>query len=231
MELRRFCWSELDTITRRLVGQSLNLDLDSLNRDFELCIYIDIEGKMRGEVGKTYNLNIALEDGRRITSSTKIPRIIPIDSAQFIKPPGENQNDTLAQMRAWANDPRGPDYYRYFTAINGSAYTAGRNSVADDAFFDGINTKFNLLRSVPRGETVDQPELFGLWRRGDSISIKFCTIDENSFGFWNTLEQSANRGGPFANYLKTKHNVVGGLGGWCGYGVSYFNARVPKLKK
>ena len=133
----------------------------------------------------------------------------------------------MAQMRAYANDPKGPDFYRYFTSVNGSSYVAGANSVTDDAFFDGINTKFNLFKSEPRDGHSD-PSVFGLWKRGDTISIKFCSIDKAHFDFWNTLEFNANSGGPFSSYTRVKHNIVGGLGIWGGYNASYYDAIVPK---
>jgi hypothetical protein len=133
----------------------------------------------------------------------------------------------MAQMRAFVKDPKGPDFYRYFTSVNGSNYESGGTSVSDDAFFDGINTKFNLFKSERR-DSDTEPALWGLWKRGDTISIKFCTIDKAHFEFWNTLEYNANSGGPFSSYSRVKHNITGGLGIWGGYNATYLDTIVPK---
>ena len=227
VRLQEFCWKDLDPSVRAQAAQAFGIDLDSVNANFNFCVYLDLAQRIKGEVGKTYKLTIKTKEGKILTAQTTIPRTVGIDSAVFIKPPGINNNDTMAQLRAYANDPKGADYYRYFTSVNGSAYVAGGSSVTDDAFFDGINTKFNLFKSEPRGGDTD-PSVFGLWKRGDTISIKFCTIDKAHFDFWNTLEYNANSGGPFSSYTRVKHNVVGGLGIWGGYNASYYDAIVPK---
>lgn len=227
VRLQEYCWKDLDPAIRQQAAKAFGIELDSVTADFNFCVYLDFAQRLKGEVGKTYSLRIKTQDGKVLTAQTTIPRGIAIDSAVFIKPPGVNNNDTMAQMRAYANDPKGADFYRYFTSVNGSSYVAGGSSVTDDAFFDGINTKFNLFKSEPRDANTD-PSVFGLWKRGDTISVKFCTIDKAHFDFWNTLEYNANSGGPFSSYTRVKHNINGGMGIWGGYNASYFDTVVPK---
>jgi Domain of unknown function (DUF4249) len=227
VRLQEYCWKDLDPAIRQQAAKAFGIEIDSVTAEFNFCVYLDFAQRIKGESGKTYTLRIKTKGGKILTSKTTIPRGVPIDSAIFIKPPGINENDTMAQMRAYANDPKGADFYRYFTAVNGSAYVAGASSVTDDAFFDGVNTKFNLFKSEPRDGGAD-PSVFGLWKRGDTISVKFCTIDKAHFDFWNTLEYNANSGGPFSAYTRVKHNIVGGLGIWGGYNANYYDAIVPK---
>ena len=227
VQLEEICWQSLPAAFKKQAAVLFNISLDSLPKDFNFCVYIDRSLRIQGEVGKTYTLNIKTTDGKKLSAVTTIPRTVKIDSAVFVKPPGINQNDTMTQLRAYANDPQGPDYYRYFSSINGSSYIAGRNSVADDAFFDGINTKFNLVKSEPRSSTASF-DTYGLWKRGDTISIKFCSIDKAHFDFWSTLEFNANNAGPFSSYTRVKHNVKGGMGVWGGYNATYFDSIVPK---
>lgn len=227
VKLQEFCWKDLTPDVRSQAAKAFGIDLDSVTANFNFCVYLDFAQRMKGEADKTYNLHIKTTEGKVLTAQTTIPRRIPIDSAIFIKPPGINNNDTMAQMRAYAKDPKGADFYRYFTSVNGSAYIAGASSVTDDAFFDGMNTKFNLFKSEPRDAETD-PSVFGLWKRGDTISVKFCTIDKAHFNFWNTLEYNANSGGPFSAYTRVKHNIVGGMGIWGGYNASYLDTIVPK---
>ena len=230
VRLQEYCWQDLDPSVRAQAAKTFGIDLDSVSTTFNFCVYLDFSQKIKGEAGKTYSLRIKTADGRNLSAVTTIPRAVPIDSAIFIKPPGVNENDTMAQMRAYINEPSGVDFYRYFTSVNGDAYIAGANSVTDDAFFDGKNTYFNLFKSEPRNGESD-PSVFGLWKRGDTISVKFCTIDKGHFDFWSTLEFNANSGGPFSSYTRVKHNITGGLGIWGGYNATYYDAIVPKIKK
>jgi Domain of unknown function (DUF4249) len=227
VRLQEFCWKDLDTTRKKLAAQSFGIDLDSVNANFNFCAYIDLAQRLKPAIGKTYFLRIKTQEGLVLTAQTTIPRLVPIDTAEFIKPPGTNKNDSMAQMRPTIRDPKGADFYRYFTAVNGSSYVVSRNSVVDDAFFDGQKTTFNLLNTQPRPKG-DAPENFGLFRRGDTVSIKYCTIDKAHFDFWNSLEFNSNNGGPFASYTKVKHNIVGGLGIWGSYAVAYYDTVVPK---
>jgi hypothetical protein len=227
VRLQSFCWKDLTPEFKKQAAQTFGFNTDSISQDFDFCIYIDLAQKIKGEVGKTYSLRVKTKDGKTLSATTSIPRTVPIDSALFIKPPGINENDSMAQMRAFVKDPKGPDFYRYFTSVNGSNYESGGTSVSDDAFFDGINTKFNLFKSERR-DSDTEPALWGLWKRGDTISIKFCTIDKAHFEFWNTLEYNANSGGPFSSYSRVKHNITGGLGIWGGYNATYLDTIVPK---
>lgn len=225
--LQEFCWKNLTPSVKQQAGALFGINPDSVSADFNFCVYIDFAQRIKGEIGKAYTLRIKTKEGKILTAKTTIPRAVKIDTIEFIKPPGNNQNDTMAQARATVTDPKGVDYYRYFTSINNSAYIAGANSITDDAFFDGLVTKFNLLKSEPRGGSVD-PDNFGLFRRGDTVSIKFAMIDKAHFDFWSTLEFNANNGGPFASYTRVKHNISGGLGIWGGSAISFYDVIVPK---
>ena len=226
-QLVEFCWKNLTPSVKKQAGQFFGINPDSVTADFNFCVYFDLAQKMKGEIGKTYNLRIKTKEGKLLTAKTTIPRPVKIDTIEFIKPPGINQKDTVAQARATITDPKGADFYRYFTAINGSSYIAGQTSVTDDAFFDGLVTKVNLLKSEPRGGTGDR-ENYGLFKRGDTISIKFSTLDKAHFEFWQTLEFNANNGGPFSAYTRVKHNITGGIGIWGGYASTYYDVIVPK---
>jgi hypothetical protein len=227
VRLQEICWKDLDPATKKLAAVNFGIDLDSITTNFNFCAYIDLAQKLKPSVGKTYSLRIKTKEGAILTAQTTIPRAVPIDTAVFIKPPGTNQNDSMAQMRPTTRDPKGVDFYRYFTAVNGSSYVVARNSVIDDAFFDGQKTTFNLINTQPRRKD-DAPENFGLFRRGDTVSVKYCTIDKAHFDFWSTLEFNSNNGGPFASYTKVKHNITGGLGIWGSYAVTYYDVIVPK---
>jgi len=227
VQLNEFCFQSLPNNLKKQAAVLFGVNLDSIGTYFNPCIYIDFYNKLKPKNNQTYKLHIRLPDGREFFSSTTIPRLVPVDSVSFIKPPGVNNNDTMAQMRVLIHDPVGKDYYRYLTSINGSAYVASRISVTDDGCFEGQPIKFNLFASVPRGAKTDA-STSGLFKRGDTVSIKFSTIDHTTFNFWSTLEYNANSSGsPFASYTIVKNNIDGGVGIWGGYSDVFIDTIVP----
>ena len=193
-------------------------DADSLQVNF--CAYLDILNLLKPQEGKTYDLNILVE-GHEITATTAIPRHVPIDTMYFSSPPGE-PNDTLAQLRVTISDPPGErNYYRYFGSTNGGPYKAIFSSVEEDLFFDGKSFEFQLYNPETTDADVD-PDVFALYFVDDTISIKWCSVDEAYFNFWNTLEFSNANQGPFSSYTRLESNIHGGLGIWGGLSVSYY---------
>ncbi len=226
--LEETCSKSLSESLLKKVNSYVNTNLKSLSKDLNFCVYVDFSRKMKGEIGNTYQLNIKTKDGAQASAKTTIPRAIAIDSAVFTRAPGVNQNDTMVQMLVYINDPHGIDFYRYFTAINGERYSAGKFSAFDDSFINGINTKISLLRSES-ALTKSTAASYGLWKRGDSASIKLCTIDKGHFEFWNTYESnSTHNGNGLFSSVKIKHNITGGLGIWGGYSPTYFDVVIPK---
>jgi Domain of unknown function (DUF4249) len=226
--LEETCSETLSESLQKKANSYIHSNLKSLSKDLNFCVYVDFSRKMKGEVGKTYHLNVKTKEGNQVSAQTTIPRAIAIDSAIFTKAPGENQNDSMLQMLVYVNDPKGADFYRYFTSINQSPYLAGRISAFDDGFIDGRITKISLLRSEHNLTKATAPS-FGLWKKGDSASIKLCTIDKAHFDFWNTYESNKiNNGSGLYSSVKIKHNIVGGLGIWGGYSPYYFEIVIPK---
>jgi hypothetical protein len=212
------CFSELDSSIREEVAARFGFDADSLAVD--ICVYVDILNQLQPQIGKTYNLTIhAGEDV--ITASTTIPPHVPFDSLHFAPPPGE-PNDTLAQLECSISDPAGQrDFYRYFMATNDGGFETSFSSVFEDLFFDGKSFDFSLFNPATQDGDSD-PDEFGLYFVGDTITIKWCNLDEDHFNFWNTLEYSNNNQGPFSSYTRLDSNINGGLGIWGGYSVSYY---------
>lgn len=114
--LQEICFFDLDSTVRELLAEQFGLNADSLTINF--CVYIDLLNQLQPQTGKTYDLIIAV-DGDTITSSTRIPMPVPLDSLKFEPPPGD-PNDSLAQLTCYISDPAGDkNFYRYFVATNG----------------------------------------------------------------------------------------------------------------
>jgi len=216
------CFSDLDSMTRYEVAAKFGFNADSLAVD--ICVYVDGLNQLQPQIGKTYTLTIHAGSDL-ITASTTIPQPVPIDSLHFAPPPGE-PNDTLAQLRCFISDPAGVrNFYRYFCATNDGALETSFSSVTEDLFFDGKSFEFQLYNPATDDGDVDPGE-FGLYFVGDTLTLKWCNLDEDGFNFWNTLEFSNSNQGPFSSYTRLDSNIEGGLGIWGGYSVSYYKLPV-----
>jgi hypothetical protein len=223
--LQELCLNQLPEDLKKEVYKVLGFNPDSAAVD--LCVYADIFEQIKPEFGREYKLRVESE-GKVLNASTTIPDSVGLRKFRFMEPPGAPR-DSLAQLMVTISDPQGQrNYYRYFTSTSRQpGLIAPFNSVTDDAIFDGKEFEFPLQRAQRRGSGFN-PDAFGLFYRGDTISIKWCTIDQAHFDFWNTRDFSANSGGPFASYTRIATNIEGGLGIWGGYAVARYNLIVPE---
>jgi hypothetical protein len=223
VELTEVCLSELPEELVDLVTSFLDFELDTI----EFCAYVDLSLSLNGEEGQTYDLSIKTAD-KELSATTTIPFHVPIDSLWFVEPPGE-PNDTLAQLRGFISDPEEVNFYQYLTQVNQGGYQKPFTSVTDDRLFNGQEFQFPLQKAEPLvdAEEID-PATFGLFRVGDDISIRWITLDQAHFDFWNTLEFNLANQGPFSNYTRVQSNVEGGLGIWGGISASHYDLEVQK---
>lgn len=221
--LPELCLNDLAPEEREVAAELLGFDPDSIMINF--CIYIDLFNAIAPEAGKTYDLNIEVED-KILTASTTIPEYVPLDSLRFQQPPGE-PSDTLRELRCLIQDPEITNYYRYLTQINGEGFVPGFNSVTDDRFFNGQAFEFPLQKGEPRNGEFDQTT-FGLYEVGDTATIKWCVIDEAHYKFWSTLEFNAVNQGPFSSYTRIETNIEGGIGIWGGLSAEYYTRVVTE---
>lgn len=222
VQLTELCLEDVPEEFREQAADLLGVDIDSLGINF--CVYLDLSLQMLGQEGQTYELSIKAE-GKELTAVTTIPEGVPLDSLYFTPPPGE-PNDTLAQLRVFLNDPLGiPNFYRYFTQEEDGPFERPFGSVTDDLLFEGQNFELPLAKAEPFDGEFDQ-ETFGLFRVGKEVTIKWMSIDEDHFNFWNTLEFSRANQGPFSSYTRIDHNIEGGLGIWGGIAARYYDLTV-----
>lgn len=190
----------------------LGFSPDSLDTD--LCIYVDILATIPIHEGDVYRLDVVASE-ETVTAVTTIPRSVPLTGFRWDAPPGD-PSDTLSRLFITFEDPAGPDYYRYEIATQGRRFVAPLTSVTNDGFFDGSTFEIQLNNVAEPGRSVE-PSAFGLYTIGDTITVRWLTMDESHFNFWNTRDFNANSAGPFATYTRVRGNIVGGLGIWGGY--------------
>ncbi len=183
-----------------------------------------------GEVGKTYKLEVIYQ-GKSYTGNAYIPELVPIDSMAFKL---RYDADTLGHIWFSAKDPDTlGNFYRIFTKTldKDFAFVHPAYSVADDQFINGQSLETTISRGAnPMMEEVeeDEPgddkkipaEAFII---GETVILKFCTMDASHYDFWYSIEQqSASGGNPFASPTTVRTNMSGGaIGVWGGYGVVY----------
>ena len=232
VELTEFCLADLPDEIIPLVAAFLGVDLDTAGTiPINICLYTvpDIFTgfpAFTGEAGKTYDLNIQF-NGKIITSSTTIFPPVPPDSVYY-REHDDPENDSLFRLYLTLTDPVEPgDFYRYFTKRNSEAFYSGYSSVFDDNLINGQTFDFTLDRGFnPTEEFEELP--YGYFLRGDTVILKWCTIDYPTYNFWRTLEFDSGTDGPFSSATIVQTNITGGLGIWCGYGVSYDTLYMPE---
>ncbi|MCI5082460.1 MAG: DUF4249 domain-containing protein [Saprospiraceae bacterium] len=223
-QLAEACLSDLPDEIADAIVSNLIADIDT----FELCLYIDLAFQIPRVEGGRYDLEVQVED-KRLSATTTIPEHVPLDSLQFVEPPG-NPNDTLAQMRIFISDPAEvANFYQYNTQINLEQLQKPFASVTDDRLFDGQSFQFPLQKAERSIDATEiDPVTFGLFRVGDDVTIRWMNIDEAHFNFWNTLEFNIANQGPFSSYTRVQSNIEGGLGIWGGISASYYRLEVAK---
>ncbi len=175
---------------------------------------------MRGVVGRTYNLTVVV-NGQTLTSSTTILPPVPLDSAWFQVQPGM---DSLGYMWATFTDPAPPgNCYRWLAKrlVKDTTYVPPRESVFNDAVINGQKFTFYYERGVlPGSKAEDDMNIERhYFKKGDRVVIKFCSIDNTAYNFYNEYYfQQGNNANPFGSPAPLTGNINGGLGIWCGYG-------------
>ena len=174
-----------------------------------------------GQFTKTYNLRIVSE-GKEYTSSTFIPNnAITLDSIYTRLAP-QNPDTAKRVLLLKSTDPPGlGNYGRYFTKKNSEPFLPGENSVFDDQVIDGTPFTVQLPQGIDRNDPPKADSNF--FKRGDTITLKYCNIPQSAYTFWSTWEFAFQGiGNPFTQPNKVLGNISNGaLGAFCGYGVQY----------
>jgi hypothetical protein len=187
---------------------------------------------LKGIPGKTYYLTV-VANGQTATASTTLLAPIKLDSIWYQAKPGM---DSLGLMWAILNDPSTPgNCYRWFAkrinkAVFDTTFVAPDESVFNDQLINGQHFQFFYGRgSLPGSKAADDTNIeAGYFKANDTVIIKFCTIDNAAYKFYNTFYfQLNNTGNPFGSPAPLQGNVTGALGIWCGYG-SYFDTVICK---
>lgn len=238
--LEEKCTGGLSPAELEIISQFIGIPAESLQY-FDYCVYTSLDPNAFGKENTRYDLTI-VTDTSTLTASTLIPGKVSL-ADPYWEPIGNL--DSLGFMWATLNDPdtAGNSYRWYAQRINQYLYEypdypngpvkgtmkdpfqiAPFGSVFDDKFFNGISFELEYNRGEIgnlEGPDDEGPEE-GYFKRGDTVVIKFTTIDHSTFNHLRALEnQAATNGSPFASPGNLPTTVVGGIGNWAGYAATF----------
>jgi len=175
----------------------------------------------KGTANANYSLRI-LVDGREYNAVTTIPGLNARLDSVFVRPAPQNPDTNKRNLFIRVTDPPGRgNFVRYFTRLNSGPFLAGENSVFDDQIIDGTTFDIQLSPGIDRNNPPKSDSNF--FKRGDTITMKFCDISKPTYTFWNTWEFAYQSiGNPFAQPNKVLGNISNGaLGAFSGYAARY----------
>lgn len=188
-----------------------------------------IHSAFAGQPGNSYTLKIEAE-GKTMHAITTIPEPrLTLDSMWWMQSAGNTGGTEKARVLVKVTDPpeRG-NYIRYFTSRNGGRFLPGLNSVFDDHIVNGTSFDVPLDAGVDKNQAIDF-DTYGYFRKGDTVTLKFCNVDHRTYDFWRTADFAyTSTGNPFATPTRILGNVEGALGYWGGYCVTYKTITIPK---
>lgn len=185
--------------------------------------YIYTTARMRGQAGRTYTLKVEYSD-RVVTARTTVPEPVPLEWIRV-----QTSENGYCSIRAGLKDnPDTKDYYKFFTK------KVRKDSIYQSSFMGLVNDevlKDEVSEIIVRG--AFDPE-FGAsdssiyYDKDDEVMIRFCTLDEESYRYWEDFEDilSLSRNPFFPVNKKISSNVSSGYGYWAGYGSVYYKISI-----
>lgn len=183
-----------------------------------------------GISGHIYKLEI-LESGKTYESYTQIPFNVGLDSLWIEPVPA--RGDTFSSIKAIYTDP---DTFgnsvkvetkanRYKKDGSPELFYTSFSSVYNDDIINGTKIDLSIDLGYNKSRTYTQKEYqtIGYVRKGDTVTVKWSTIDKKVFTFWETLSFSEGSvGNPFSSPVQVQGNIPGAIGVWGGYGAKFY---------
>lgn len=186
--------------------------------------YAYTTGRMFGEVGKTYTITVEYS-GAVATASATIPPPVNLNS---ITPVPVGTEGEYFLHATFTDNPATEDYYRFFTRIRDidKVYLpASLGTLSDDMVVGGTGQ----IDLVPGG-SIYHTESRSAFRSGETVDIKFCTMQKSMYQYWNAFEEqfALSRVPVFSLDANLPGNVTGdGLGYFAAYGSTTYTVSIP----
>ncbi|HEV7230547.1 MAG TPA: DUF4249 domain-containing protein, partial [Bacteroidia bacterium] len=176
-----------------------------------------------GKTGGTYYLTV-IADGKKLSSVTTIPTPVKLDSIWYKY---QAPSDSLGFMWAHLSDPASEqNFYRWYAKRlhKDKKYLPPFGATFNDKFINGTSFNFAYNRGIEPGSKAkdDNNGEAGYFKKGDTVVVKFCSIDFYCYGFYSSYEAaSASNGNPFGSPSNIRSNIQGGLGVWGGFSTTF----------
>ena len=182
--------------------------------------YVYTTNRITGEPGKTYHVDVQYKD-YHATAHTTIPEPVELDTIYCVP-----FVDTLYRVACGFTDPpEKGNYYKFFTMTEGEdeRYQPSVLAMASDEVFDGY-TEIYLWSTQRLMKKLYHPDMC----YGDVVHVKFCTMDEGTFRFWENYEVTLATNANAMYYFEADMgaNVEGALGYFAGYGVNEYTIEI-----
>lgn len=227
--LDKICSDQLTEDQLIAASEATGINIDLL-RQITICAWTDLGNTILGVEGRTYRLTVQA-DGKTLTSSTKIPFGVPLDSLWFKLADQRPDDDTLGFLWATIQDPdTAGNAYRWFAKrINLNAdgeqkdgsFLAPLFSVFEDRYVNGLTFDFAYNRGSAAFSDADDDNNAesGYFKVGDTVVVKFASIGLPEFRFFESVSTNVtSQGDMFSSPANVTSNINGGLGVWVGYG-------------
>lgn len=205
-------------------GRSYQLE-HKIDSRFSPCNIYTTE-EIKGEEGKSYQLNIKTTSGEELTATTKIPPAAIIEDIS-----AEAQDKTHEQYTLYIqlkDDLSERHYYKAFVHIGETLPEDFHSSFLgeyDNTLFNSVNPRLPIYSY----KTSKQEHFNPYFSSQSVVEVKFCSVDSIAYHYWNEyakmLELSRNPIFTYRNNLPT--NIHGGIGYWFGYGAVRCKVNIP----
>ncbi|MCC5922661.1 MAG: DUF4249 domain-containing protein [Crocinitomicaceae bacterium] len=214
--LDEICTNTLPVEWLPIIAQVFDIAPEEL-ATLELCFYTSLNPVIFGEVGKTYALTIDFENEIYEAETTIVPTV-PLDTV-FWRESKPNGNKGFSWARL--SDPAGV-YNAYYWEVKrlgrDDLFRTTLNPAVDDTFFDGLTFEFPYENPFSFDEGEPDTTI-GFYLRGDTVVVKFSSLDRPTFQFLESKHIQLNsNGSPFATPINLPSNISNGARGvWAGY--------------
>ena len=210
-------YKALVTVTDETEGKEVTLSGRKDSR--YLPPYIYTTDQIEGVPGHRYSLKVMY--GNHVAKATTvIPEPVPLDRVEVTK---SVQSDTMYVITAYFNDPEG--YHRFFTMVE------GQDTMYLPSVLSGqMATNRVGAVAVVRGWRLTNKRRMPLYRLGEVVHIKFCSMEEDIWKYWSSFDgvSTISTNGFFPITQNPTSNMQGAYGYWAGYGATYTTVTVEE---
>ena len=219
-------WKLLGSVGKVTIATKSDTEVLTLRSNFKQFPPFYFEGtEIIGKVGEEYHLKVELH-GKVYTSKTTITTPVPLTQLEVKTNPLDAAKKYF--FIRFLDPSLQKNYYKIYVKRIGidQDFMSCYLSTFTDFLFDGKENSFEVLKGY--SPLVDK-EMNRYFQKGDSVLLKFCTINQLQFDYWKKIESlltiSSN---PFGLSSAEAPSMIdgGALGIWSGQGASYYPIKV-----